>query len=103
MLYSLFATPCEFADGRRPKTSYHLFLGIRRGERLARKPEIPEYYWDLIAACWATDPLMRPTFWELVERMRTDHGYILPESDRAVVLRYEEKVYRRFGPPRTRT
>jgi hypothetical protein len=32
--------------------------------------------------------------------MHTAHEYILPGSDRAAVLRYEEKVYLRAGPPR---
>jgi hypothetical protein len=74
-----------------------------KGARFVKKAEIPEYHWGLIVQCWDPAPAKRPTFWELLERMHTDHAYVLPGSDLDAVRAYERTVYRNFGPARVVT
>jgi serine/threonine protein kinase len=100
-LYSLFADPGELDDSTRPyRSAQQLMLRIGRGARFVRKTVISDYYWDLITECWKQGPETRPTFKTLMDAFHNTHEYIFPDADRAKVLAYEEKVYRRVGPPR---
>ena len=53
-------------------------MKIGRGDRPARKENIPDVYWELIQQCWKQDPNDRLTFDEIVEILRNDK-YALEE------------------------
>jgi serine/threonine protein kinase len=100
-LYSLFADPAELDDNPKAcRSAQQLMLRIGRGARFVRKSNISDYYWDLICECWKQGPETRPTFKNLMDGFHNTHEYIFPDADRATVLAYEDKVYRRVGPPR---
>jgi serine/threonine protein kinase len=99
-LYALFAAPVDFTDGRPARNAQQVIVKVMRGVRFVRKPQIPDYHWGVITACWDTAPERRPTFWELLRRWRDTHEYVLDGADRAAVLAYEARVYRAVGPPR---
>jgi serine/threonine protein kinase len=99
-LYSIFADPQELDDGRgNAKTWPALMARVSEGARFARKAEIPDSQWEVIRACWAADPKVRPTFQSLLDSFRGGHRYVLDGADRAAVLEYESRVYGQFGPP----
>ena len=43
---------------------------IKRGERFPRPEECPDNVYELITQCWSDFPPKRPTFDNIVERMR---------------------------------
>lgn len=45
---------------------------ITKGKRFDKSPKIPEHYWELINECWRQDPNERPTFAEIVEKLKSD-------------------------------
>jgi serine/threonine protein kinase len=98
-LYSIFETPDELSDGEKAQTSFQLARKVTGGIRFAKKPGIPDFYWQLIESCWQQDPNKRPQFHNLVDDFRQSHAYVLPGANLAQVQAYEEKVYRKFGPP----
>jgi hypothetical protein len=72
------------------------------GSATVKRPEIPEYHWGVIVRCWQKDPKARLTFQTLLKEFHEDHEYILPGSDRSVVLEYEDQVGSDIGGPNAR-
>jgi hypothetical protein len=60
---------------------------------------MPDWLFELAAECWQEKESDRPTFKAIMERLRTDHRYILHGANQEEVLRYEEKVYRDVREP----
>ena len=56
------------------------------------RPEIPSYlpeaYKQLIEDCWEQDPIKRPSFENILERLRTDESFITPLVDNNDFLDY---------------
>jgi serine/threonine protein kinase len=99
-LYQLFAELIELDDGKPvPRNSAAYLQRIYNGARYAKKPEIPEYHWEVIVSCWAQNPEARPKFQQLLDEFHSNHKYILPGADRAAVLAYESQVWTSFGAP----
>jgi serine/threonine protein kinase len=99
-LYAIFGPLDTLDDGKGPIKGQVGYRRVSSGHRYVRLPEIPEYHWRLICACWNANPEDRPTFAELLEDCHCHHNYILPEADRDSVLAYESCVYSNFGPPK---
>jgi serine/threonine protein kinase len=100
-LYTLFAEPGTFDNGKVCRTMGTLSQAVMRGARYVRTPEIPDYHWDVITRCWVDDPDGRPQFRTLVEEFHRDRAYVLEGAERDEVLEYEERVYEVFGEPKT--
>lgn len=64
-----------FEGGGAPErlTSRLIDENVRAGKRFTRIPEIPDFYWQLIAKCWAQKPGDRPTFHEILEELLMIH------------------------------
>jgi serine/threonine protein kinase len=94
ILYSLFdPDPVPTYDsGGKPKGIAELRRHVRAGRRFAKIPEIPEFYWGIIEACWLHAWDKRPHFSDIVDTLLKDHAYALPEADRAQLIQYEEKL-----------
>jgi serine/threonine protein kinase len=99
-LYSLFAEPGTFENGSTPRSAFALARAVIQGRRYVRKPEIPDYHWNVITRCWEQDPDARPQFRTLVDEFHRDHAYCLEGADLDEVLEYEERVYEVFGEPK---
>jgi serine/threonine protein kinase len=59
---------------------------IVKGARLRRHPNIPDRFWELITQCWKQNPPDRPSFSEIVDRMRGG-AFIIQGTD---MERYRE-------------
>jgi serine/threonine protein kinase len=86
----------------------HLLMNVDRGARLKRTPEFTDFQWDLIASCWDRVPERRPTFDEIVEKLKTNRAsYGLPGAKMSELQEYEERIAaaerRASAPPPLKT
>ena len=70
MLYSMFVS--DFKMGNKKISSKRILKKVANGKRFDKSPKIPDHYWDLINECWEQDPNDRPTFDEIVEKLKSD-------------------------------
>lgn len=95
LLYRMFSNDLRFRDNRPIRSSQQFMMEIGRGNRPARKENIPDVYWELIQQCWKQDPNDRLTFDEIVEILRNDK-YALEEfgmrTDLDELHRYQDKM-----------
>ena len=76
-----------------------LWKMIESGEILHKVPReyIPEFHWELIEACCDLRPENRPTFSEIVQRLRENtEKYALPGTDLDVLREYEHRILEGF-------
>lgn len=69
----------EIITNIKPFKNFNFFnipLKVKEGYRPEFTKEIPQSYKDLIISCWNRDPLKRPTFDEIVEKLRNDKKFI---------------------------
>jgi serine/threonine protein kinase len=100
-LYSIFRGPnitwedgSLLAAGGHP--TFQFINRVGRGTRY-KKPEnrerpIPEPIWELIQECWKHNPADRPTFDDLVGRMRRGDELTFPGTDMAAYREYQERI-----------
>jgi serine/threonine protein kinase len=93
-IYLFFREANQFDGDSQPVRGYPSFLRkVSNGQRFLRDPLIPQFYWDLITACWDHNPEVRPSFAQIVEMFRTNKEYAFAGSDMEQLARYEEKVF----------
>jgi serine/threonine protein kinase len=63
------------------KNGVKCMMRVCTGSRFRRTPEIPSFYWDLITDCWAQNPDERPSFSEIVRRLRVRSSEMGDEDD----------------------
>ena len=76
-----------------------LFKLLKVGYRLERPSSCPELVYGIMSECWNDDPVMRPTFDELVVELRgclwadpdTDHDYVVMEPRRRRLSSVQEE------------
>ena len=76
-----------------------LWKMIMSGEILHKVPReyIPEFHWELIEACCDLRPENRPTFSEIVQRLRENtEKYALPGTDLDALREYEHRILEGF-------
>lgn len=61
---------------------------VKKGLRPEFTKPIGDSYRELIQQCWESDPKKRPTFDQIVERLRTDPGFITANIDKEKYLYY---------------
>ena len=76
ILYQMFTSKLYCADRKPVRYPQHFVIKICHGHRPQRPENIPDSYWNLINQCWAHDPEVRPTFEEIVERLKSDEFVI---------------------------
>ena len=92
-LFQIFSDSIVLDRGTgRIRAPQQLMLNVMRGARLARVPGIPDCLWDLICSCWAHKPEDRPTFVEIVERLRDSTDWIFPGTDLDMLREYQERI-----------
>ena len=72
---------------------------IELGRLLREVPResIPDFHWELIEACCDIRPENRPTFSEIVQRLRENtEKYALPGTDLDVLREYEHRILEGF-------
>jgi phage shock protein A len=96
LLYCLFelGRPQVF-DNRRPiRNSHPLLMGVRAGYRFPRPKAMPDEFWRLVTDCWQKEPARRPTFVEIVDRLKSSPGLVFPGTDIAAYREYQERLER---------
>lgn len=84
-VYSFGLITYEIITGEEPFKSiqiYELPSKVVNGERPIINNFVPDSYKDLIESCWSSNPEDRPSFDEIVEKLRNDSGFITPEVDK---------------------
>jgi serine/threonine protein kinase len=82
-------------DGRTRTNRYNTLGLIRKvcdGWRLADVPEIPGPVWELIQQCWIQSPMDRPTFAEIVAKMRANDDLIVPGTNLEEYHEYQGRL-----------
>ncbi|KAK8837065.1 hypothetical protein M9Y10_037114 [Tritrichomonas musculus] len=67
---------------------FMLPLQITKGYRPDISIQIPEAYVNLIRDCWSQDPLKRPTFNQIMDRLLNDRGFITEAVNESDYLKY---------------
>ena len=65
---------------------------IENEERPKFEGQISEAYQNLIEQCWSQDPSKRPTFDEILNELRTNHGFITETVDKDEFSKYIEFI-----------
>jgi serine/threonine protein kinase len=87
LMYHLFA-PRETRIRNGPQFA----ASIAKGERFPRLPNIPDSFWCLIEVCWQQDRTKRPTFAEIVDRLKTSLDLVFPGTDMREYRNYQERL-----------
>jgi serine/threonine protein kinase len=103
ILYAIFQEPKYFEDApTTPATPHNLVTKVAKGLRFVRAPSIPQFYWDIITACWAHQPERRPDFWDVVDTLiGSNQAYAFPGTNAAELQAYEAEVFRPPHRPST--
>jgi serine/threonine protein kinase len=91
LMYKLFEDAINFADGR-PVSLFSLSRKVSRNERLVRPVGITDPLWQLIEACWHQEPAKRPTFAEIVDRLKSSSELVIPGTDMPEYREYVERL-----------
>jgi serine/threonine protein kinase len=94
LLYAFWHEPDHLDDQpkRRLPTPEALMMRVEDGARFVRPSAISDAHWDLITECWQSNPEDRPSFADLVNRLKSDHGWVFEDSDEDALVEYEQKV-----------
>lgn len=65
---------------------FQLMRNVVEGYRPEISLDVPDSYRELIESCWSQDSKERPSFDEIVEKVKNDHGYITDEINEAEFL-----------------
>jgi serine/threonine protein kinase len=94
LIYMLFCpeeTP-KMDRPTQPRSREQLLMFVSQGTRYVRLPNIPDYYWRLINACWKPGWESRPHFKDIVREMRQSHEYVFPGTNMPELLEYEDRM-----------
>jgi serine/threonine-protein kinase len=92
-LYLLFRPADRLDDGGPlPKNAIQMMRRISDGARFVADPRIPDYYWALITQCWQKSPDARPSFAQLLQRLRADRDWVFEGTDEAALAEYQARV-----------
>jgi serine/threonine protein kinase len=93
LMYNLFESRMNFRPGEKPPRSpQQLMMRVAKGERMVRPEKIPDSLWRLIEVCWHQDPTKRPTFAEIVDRLKTSRDHVFPGTDMNEYVKYQERL-----------
>ena len=85
IVYQLFSSKPPFNK----MSPYSVFDSILKGKRpTINEKDIPEAYSNLIQECWSQDPAKRPTFDQIVDKLKTDKEFITKNVDSTKFNKY---------------
>ena len=100
--YSQFSDVYEFAiivyemiTNLKPFHNFHFFeiyTKVKAGYRPEFKNEIQESYRELITSCWSDEPSSRPTFGQIVSKLKNDRSFITEKIDENEFRKYVKYV-----------
>lgn len=90
LIYEIFTFESQFDYISNFKQIYDRI--IINEKRPSLNKQIPECFKILIEKCWSQDPEKRPTFDEIVENMKNDQSFILPEVDKHAFRKYIAEI-----------
>lgn len=86
------AFPMTLSNGRPfPRSAPMLMAMLKSGLRFPRLPNMTDKVWNLLNDCWTSEPTLRPTFDEIVERMK-DEEFAIDKSKTAEYMAYVEEI-----------
>lgn len=95
ILYKMFSSQLSFSDNKPIRSPQQYMMNIGRGNRPKRPALIPDHYWELINDCWKQDPSERPTFEEIINRLKNEK-YTLEEfgmkTNMEQLLEYQQRI-----------
>jgi hypothetical protein len=65
---------------------------IELGRRYPRPRAIPDGYWELVQECWCDNPLVRPKYGAIVDRLVASPDVSVPGTDKAAYAAYCARV-----------
>jgi serine/threonine protein kinase len=92
LVYQMFTKKLAMDDGLPTRSPQQMMMRILNGARLARQPEIPPPFWELIQNCWTQAPTERWKFSDIVTRMKDNMTYTLPGTDEAKYYEYQRRM-----------
>ena len=95
-LHQMFTDSVRFGGRDKYISAFHEAMAVMQGHRFARVPEIPDFVWeDLICACWEGNPEDRPSFVDIVKKLRTNtEKWAFPGTDLDALREYQTRIMR---------
>ena len=93
ILYDMFPDNCELrgcVQGNRRRSQYIQCVMAGFGPDFA--PGTPDFYQELIQACWARDPNDRRTMTSILSEMLKDNRFMLRGSNEEAIKRYQQRI-----------
>jgi serine/threonine protein kinase len=98
IVLSLFTRGTFNFPGQRLQSVRQLMTGLAKGLRFVIPPSVPAWCSQLIADCWETIPSDRPTFAQIVERLKNPE-FTLNGVEKSVYEEYQSRILA-FGKER---
>ena len=90
-VYAFSIIVFEIMTNQKPFDEFNIFklaIKVKDGYRPEFKRQISKSYQSLIISCWSENPSSRPTFDEIVYKLKTDKGFITAKVDEDKFLKY---------------
>jgi hypothetical protein len=89
----LFEPPTQMDDGKPvPKNSYQLMMRIAKGVRYRRPKGIPDSLWQLVTECWQQEAEKRPTFAEIIEKLKKSMDLTFPGTNLTAYKEFQDRI-----------
>jgi serine/threonine protein kinase len=75
-----------------PRSIPQLLMRISKGVRWCRPKEISDGLWQLVTECWRGDPAERPTFSEIVDRLKRSVDLTFPGTDLSAYKEFQGRL-----------
>jgi serine/threonine protein kinase len=93
LICALFEQPNEMDDGNRPpRTPQMLMRRVSSGARWRRPKGISDGLWQLVTECWRQNPAERPTFSEIVDRLKGSVDLTFPGTDLSAYKEFQDRL-----------
>ena len=93
LLYHMFTDNSEVLNqGHGNRRHSQRMQSLLAGFRPDFGPGTPDFYKDLIEACWNRDPKSRPTMTQILSCMATDNLFMLEGADEQAIKKYQQRI-----------
>jgi hypothetical protein len=69
-----------------------LMMRIGKGVRYPRPKGIPDALWQLVTECWQQEAVKRPTFAEIVERLKNSMDFTFPGTNLTAYKEFQDRL-----------
>jgi serine/threonine protein kinase len=104
LICTLFEPPKQLDDGKTFGNSFIFMMRISNDARLCRPKGISDALWQFVTECWIAEPENRPTFAEIVARLKRSMNWTFPGTDLKALNEFHDRITQEHVPePRPRT